>query len=45
MSITPNVGAVADHLARQRLKPQYLTFKKHYRKIMNATWLGRRIYR
>ena len=44
MSITPNVGAVADHLARQRLKPQYLTFKKHYRRIMNSFWLGRRIY-
>ena len=24
MSITPNVGGVADHLAKQRLKPQYL---------------------
>ena len=45
MSITPNVGAVADHLARQRLKPQYLTFKKYYRRIMNATWLGRKAYR
>ena len=45
MSITPNVGAVADHLARQRLKPQYLTFKKNYRRVMNATWLGRKVYR
>lgn len=45
MSITPNVGGVADHLARQRLKPQYLTFKKYYRKIMNATWLGRKVYK
>lgn len=44
MSITPNVGAVADHLAKQRLKPQYLTFKRHYRRIMNATWLGRKVY-
>ncbi len=44
MSITPNVGAVADHLARQRLKPQYLTFKKYYRSFMNATWLGRKVY-
>ena len=33
MSITPNVGGVADHLAKQRMKPQYLTFKKHYRRI------------
>ena len=45
MSITPNVGGVADHLAKQRLRPQYLTFKKHYRRIMNATALGRGVYR
>ena len=45
MSITPNVGGVADYLARQRLKPQYLTFKKHYRRIMNATALSRRVYK
>ena len=45
MSITPNVGAVADHLARQRLKPQYLTFKKNYRRFMNATWPGRQVYK
>ena len=44
MSITPNVGGVADHLAKQRLKPQYLTFKKHYRRIMNKTGPGRAIY-
>ena len=45
MSITKNVGGVAEHLARQRLKPQYLNFKKGYRKVMGATWLGRGIYR
>ncbi len=45
MSITPNVGGVAGHLAKQRLKPQYLTFKKHYRRVMNATALGRAVYR
>ena len=44
MSIAPNVGGVAEHLAKQRLKPQYLTFKKHYRRIMNATGPGRAIY-
>lgn len=38
-------AGVAEHLARQRLKPQYLTFKKYYRKVMNATWFGRKIYR
>ena len=45
MSITPNVGGVADHLAKQRLKPQYLTFKKRYRRVMNATAPGRAVYR
>ena len=44
MSITRNVGGVAEHLSRQRLKPQYLTFKKHYRKIMNSNTVGRRLY-
>lgn len=42
MSITPSVGAVAEHLAKQRLKPQYLTFKKYYHRIMDSTELGRR---
>ena len=45
MSITPNVGGVADHLARQRLRPQYRTFKKHYQNIMAATAPGRAAYK
>jgi len=45
MSITQNVGGVAQYLARQRLKPQYLSFKKHYRRVTCATCLGRRFYR
>ena len=45
MSITPNVGGVADYLAKQRLKPQYLSFKRSYRKVMGATALGRKVYR
>jgi len=44
MSITQNVGGVARYLARQRLKPQYLSFKKYYRKITCATRPGRRFY-
>lgn len=44
MSITKNVGGVATHLAHQRLKPQYLSFKRGYRKVMKATWLGSKIY-
>ncbi len=45
MSITKSVGGVAEHLARQRLKPQYLRFKRGYRKVMGATALGRGVYR
>ncbi len=45
MSITQSVGGVAEHLARQRLKPQYLSFKKGYRKVMQSFSLGRGLYR
>ncbi|SBW03437.1 1-deoxy-D-xylulose-5-phosphate synthase [uncultured Eubacteriales bacterium] len=45
MSITKSVGGVAEHLARQRLRPQYLRFKKGYRKAMNILPGGKAIYR
>ena len=45
MSITKNVGGVAEHLARQRLKPQYLRFKAGYRKVMGTIPGGKKIYR
>lgn len=45
MSITRNVGGVAQHLAHQRLKPQYLRFKQGYRKVMGAIPGGGGIYR
>ncbi len=45
MSITKNVGGVAQHLAHQRLKPQYLRFKKAYRRVTKATALGRGFYK
>ena len=45
MSITKNVGGVAQHLAQQRLKPQYLQFKKLYRRATGATVVGRGLYR
>lgn len=45
MSITKNVGGVAEHLAQQRLKPQYLQFKKVYRRITSHGSIGRGIYR
>lgn len=45
MSISENVGGVAQHLARQRLKPQYLHFKRGYRKVMSLLPGGSHIYR
>lgn len=45
MSISPNVGGLGRRLAHQRLKPQYLHFKKGYRKVMGATGVGRALYR
>ncbi len=45
MSITKNVGGVAEHLAQQRLKPQYLQFKKVYRRVTSRGAIGRGIYR
>lgn len=45
MSITKNVGGVANHLAHQRLKPQYLSFKKGYRKFMSVLPGGSHIYK
>ena len=45
MSIDASMGGVAQHLARQRLKPQYLQAKEIYRKIMLATPPGRALYR
>ena len=45
MSITKNVGGVAEHLAQQRLKPQYLRLKKIYRRVINHGKLGQGVYR
>ena len=45
MSITRNVGGVAQLLARQRLKPKYLRFKQGYRRVMQSFWVGRQIYK
>lgn len=44
MSITKNVGGVAEYLAHKRLKPQYLRFKKGYRKVMSVVPGGKHIY-
>lgn len=45
MSIDASMGGVAQHLAQQRLKPQYLRGKAVYRRVMNATAPGRALYR
>jgi len=45
MSIAPNVGGVARYLAHQRLKPQYLHFKKIYRRVTGHGPVGRAVYR
>ncbi len=45
MSITQNVGGMSRYLARQRLKPQYLNFKKGYQKVLKSNLLGRKLYK
>lgn len=45
MSINASMGGVAQHLAKQRLKPQYLWAKEIYRKVMHATPPGRALHR
>lgn len=45
MSITQSVGGIAQHLAKQRLRPQYLRFKRGYRKVMSVLPGGGAVYR
>ena len=45
MSIARNVGGIASHLARQRLKPGYMRAKNAYRRITKKTAFGRWIYK
>jgi len=45
MSITKNVGGIAQHLAHMRIRPSYYRFKKVYRTIVNALPFGKKIYR
>ncbi len=44
MSITPNVGAIARHLSKVRLKPGYFGFKRAYRRFAQRVPGGRRLY-
>ncbi len=45
MSISPNVGGFAQHLARMRSKESYLGMKQRYRKAMSRTRLGSAVYK
>ena len=45
MSIDPNVGGVATHLSRLRLRPGYYRFKKSYRAVLEHVPGGQRLYR
>ena len=45
MSINASMGGMAQYLAKQRLKPQYLRAKEVYRKILGATPPGRVLHR
>ena len=45
MSIDPNVGGVAEHLSRLRVRPGYYQFKKGYRAVLDRLPGGRRLYR
>jgi 1-deoxy-D-xylulose-5-phosphate synthase len=46
MSITENVGGLARHLARLRVRPYYLLFKRFYRKyIAKIPYIGKRVDR
>lgn len=45
MSIDPNVGGVATHLSRLRLRPGYYRFKKGYRAVLEHVPGGRAVYR
>ena len=45
MSITPNVGGIAQHLGLIRTRPGYFRIKKAYRTITNALPGGKAFYR
>jgi len=44
MSIDPNVGGVATHLSRLRLRPGYYRFKKSYRAVLSHVPGGKKLY-
>lgn len=44
MSIGKSVGGIARYLSTQRIKPQYLNFKKNYRDVLENSNIGRNIH-
>ena len=44
MSIQPNVGGISKFLARQRLKPSYLSFKRAFHSFTHTVPGGKHIY-
>ncbi len=44
MSITPNVGGVAQHLSNIRMRPKYFELKKAWRDMTKKTPVGRELY-
>lgn len=44
MSIDPNVGGVASHLSRLRVRPGYYRFKQGYHAVMKSLPGGRKLY-
>lgn len=45
MSIQPNVGGISKFLARQRLKPSYLSFKRAFHSFTHTVPGGKYLYR
>lgn len=45
MSITRNVGGLARMLSRLRSKPRYFNFKRLYRRTLESTSAGKRLYK
>ena len=44
MSINPNVGGLSRHLAGLRTKPGYYQFKRWYRRLLEQTQTGQKVY-
>lgn len=45
MSITPNVGGVAQHLSNLRIRPEYFRLKQAWRSVTKSNPIGRGLYK